>query len=298
MPTVQSNNITLFYEDHGDLANPPILLIMGLGMQLIAWPDAFVIALVAAGFRVIRFDNRDTGKSTWFKGQKARSPALMILATKFGLHLSVPYTLTDMADDAIGLLDALGIPAAHIVGASMGGMIAQIVATKAPERVLSLTSIMSSSGARGLPAATPEVQQRLLAPAPKNATREQLIQRAVDTLTTISYPDPARPADAYQLEASLAYERGSNPAGFIRQLAAIINDGSRVKRLARIKAPTLVIHGRADNLVPLPCGVDTAKHIANARLEIIDAMAHDLPPSQIPHLADLISAHARSATSR
>ena len=292
MPTVESNNITLFYEDQGDPANPPILLIMGLGMQLIAWPDAFVEALVSAGFRVIRFDNRDTGQSTWFKGQKAKSPALMILATKFGIQLSCPYTLPDMANDAIGLLDALDIPAAHVVGASMGGMIAQIIAAQAPGRVLSLTSIMSSSGARGLPGATPEVQQRLLAPAPKNATRAQLIQRAVNTLTVISYPDPARLTDAYEIEANLAFERGSNPAGFIRQLAAIINDGSRVKRLGQIKSPTLVIHGRTDNLVPLSCGIDTAKHIPNARLEIIDEMSHDLPPSQISHITQLIATHA------
>ena len=295
MPNIAANRISLEYEDHGDPANPAILLIMGLGTQMIAWPDVFVDALVQAGFRVIRYDNRDVGRSTWISIKPKFSPKLLILAQRFGIRLPVPYTLTDMAEDGIGLLDALGIPAAHIVGASMGGMIAQILTAKAPQRVLSLTSIMSSSGDRNLPPASPEIQSRLLGRPPKGATGEELLARSEETLKMISYPDPARPESEFRRLVNLSAQRGINPAGFTRHLLAIIADGSRVTRLSTIKVPTLVIHGAADRLVPPACGVDTAKHIPGARLEIIDDMAHDVPPSQIPKLASLVAEHARAS---
>ncbi len=265
---------------------------MGLGTQMIAWPEALLQSLVEAGFRVIRYDNRDVGKSSWMRGKRTVSPMLMIAARRFGIRLSAPYTLTDMAQDGLGLMDALGIAKAHIVGASMGGMIAQILAAKAPERVLSLTSIMSSSGARGLPAAAPEIQSRLLGRAPKDATREQLLERSAETLKLISYADPKRTVSDFRAIVELATERGYNPAGYVRHLLAIISDGSRVTRLSSIKAPTLVIHGAADRLVPLACGMDTAKHIPGARLEVIEHMAHDFPPSQVPKIASLIVQHA------
>ena len=295
MPNIAANGISLEYEDHGNPADPTILLIMGLGTQMIAWPDAFVAALVQAGFRVIRYDNRDVGRSSWLNGKRTVSPMLLLAARRFGIRLPVPYTLTDMADDGLSLMDALGIPAAHIVGASMGGMIAQLIAARAPQHVLSLTSIMSSSGARNLPPAAPEIQSRLLGRPPKGATREQLFERSAETLKMISYPDPARPVSEFRKMANRAAERGNNPAGYTRHLLAIIADGSRVRRLSTIKVPTLVIHGAADQLVPVACGVDTAKHIPGARLEVIEEMAHDIPPSQISKLASLIAEHARAA---
>ena len=296
MPSVVANRLSLEYEDHGNPGDPVIVLIMGLGQQMIAWPDALIDALVAGGFRVVRFDNRDVGRSTWLKGKRTVSPAFWVVMRRFGLRFPVPYRLIDMADDALGLMDALEIPAAHVVGASMGGMIAQLVTVKAPERVLSLTSIMSSSGARGLPAASPEIQARLFARPPKGSTRAQLLEHTAETLQMISYPDAAQDASEFLRFAELAAERGYNPAGFIRQLLAILADGSRVKRLGGITAPALVIHGAADKLVPVACGIDTAKRIPGARLEIIEEMAHDLPPSQRARVASLIIDHARAAS--
>ena len=292
MPHVAANGIELYYEEQGDPAAPPLLLIMGLGTQMIAWPDAFVAGLVAAGFRVIRFDNRDIGLSTDLKDAPAPGIVWTAAAVRFGLPVRVAYSLTDMAADTVGLMDALGIDRAHVVGASMGGMIAQLVAANHPDRVLSLTSIMSSSGARGLPGPTPALRRRLLTRRPRNATRDQLIASTEQTLEMISFPDPARPADAFRTAAAAAIDRSYNPLGLRRQLLAIIADGSRVKRLASVRAPTLIVHGRADPLVPLAAGKDLVQHIPGARLEIIDYMAHDLPPSQTDRLVTLIAAHA------
>ena len=292
MPHVAANGIELYYEEQGDPAAPPLLLIMGLGTQMIAWPDAFVAGLVAAGFRVIRFDNRDIGLSTDLKDAPAPGIVWTAAAVRFGLPVRVAYSLTDMAADTVGLMDALGIDRAHVVGASMGGMIAQLVAANHPDRVLSLTSIMSSSGARGLPGPTPALRRRLLTRRPKHATRDQLIAATEQTLEMISFPDPARPADAFRTAAGAAIDRSYNPLGLRRQLLAIIADDSRVKRLASVRAPTLIVHGRADPLVPLAAGEDLVRHIPGARLEVIDDMAHDLPPSQTDRLVTLIAAHA------
>jgi proline iminopeptidase len=292
---VAANGIELCYESVGDPAWPVILLVMGLGTQMIAWPDAFVSGLVERGFRVIRFDNRDIGKSTWLSGARVPNPVWILTAMRFGLRPAAPYTLTDMARDAIGLLDALNVEKAHIVGASMGGMIAQIIAATAPERTLSLTSIMSSSGARGLPGPSPQIRRRMLRRRPGDMTRDQIIADSADGLRMMSYPDPARAPDAYRDLATRAYDRGYNPGGMRRQLAAIIADGSRVSRLKRIAAPTLVIHGAADPLVPAINGEDTARHIAGARFALIEPMGHDLPPSQIPRLVELIAGHAAAA---
>lgn len=295
MSNVHANRMSLEYEDRGSRDAPVILLIMGLGQQMIAWPETFLEALVTAGFRVVRFDNRDVGRSTSLNGKRAINMALWITARRIGIRLPVSYTLTDMADDAIGLMDALGIASAHIVGVSMGGMIAQILAAKAPEHALSLTSIMSSSGARGLPAATPEIQARLFGRAPRGSTRAQILERTAKTIEMISYADPTRDPLEFQRLVERAAERGYNPAGFVRQLLAIVADGSRVERLSRITAPTLVIHGAADKLIPVACGIDMAKRISGARLEIIEHMAHDLPPSQTAKVALLITDHAHAA---
>jgi pimeloyl-ACP methyl ester carboxylesterase len=290
--TVLANGISIAYEERGSRNDPVILLIMGLGQQMIGWPDDFVNMLVEAHFRVIRFDNRDMGQSTWIEDKPTLSPAAFAESRRVGVELPVPYTLTDMAYDAVGLMDSLGIRAAHIVGASMGGMIGQVLAAKVPDRVLSLISVMSTSGDPTLPGPVPEVQARLFVGPPKEATREQLLQYSAETLKMIAYPDPERPSGAFQSLVERAAQRGLNRAGYARQLLAIVEDGSRVQRLSTIKCPTLVIHGATDPLIPVACGIDTAVHIPGARLIIIEAMGHDLPPSQLGRIAAMITEFA------
>lgn len=293
MPTISANGVDLHYEEAGDPAGPPILLIMGLGTQMIAWPEAFVAALAAAGHRVIRYDNRDIGLSTHLHGAPVTHPLLAYAAKRIGLPFAHGYALKDMAADAVALLDALEIPAAHIVGASMGGMIAQILAASYPDRVLSLTAIMSTSGAPGLPGPTPELRRRMIAKRDLNPGREQAIALGAAMLALISYPDPARAPDAFHTMAGRAFDRAYNPQGGRRHLLAVIADGSRAARLAAIRARTLVIHGAADPLVPLANGEDLAWRIPGARIEVIKEMGHDLPPSQLDRIAALIVAHAR-----
>ncbi len=296
MPIVKANGIDLFYEDYGNADDPVILLVMGLGTQLIAWPIPLIERLVARGFRVIRYDNRDVGKSTHFDGEKAIHPIFALALSKLGMRVPVAYTLTDMAHDATGLLDALGIARAHVVGASMGGMIAQLIAAIAPDRTLTLTSIMSTSGDPSLPGPSTELRRRLMARRPANPTREQALAMAEETLRAISYPDPARPDGAFREMAAMAYDRGGwKPLGTRRQLLAIFTDGNRAERLGRITAPTLLIHGAADPLVPKEGSESLARHIPHARLEVIEQMAHDLPPSVLPRIADLIADHAAAA---
>jgi len=195
---VEANGIWLAYEECGNPTDPVILLIMGLGQQMIGWPDEFVALLVQSHFRVVRFDNRDMGQSTWIDNKPAVSAAEFLEVRQSGAALEVPYTLTDMADDALGLMDALGIHQAHVVGASMGGMIGQVMAAKAPERVRTLISIMSSSGDHKLPGPSPEVQARLFVGPAKDATPEQRLEYAAETLRMIAYPDPERPPEAFR----------------------------------------------------------------------------------------------------
>lgn len=295
MPAITINATKLHFEERGPVDGPPLLLIMGLGMQLIAWPEEFIDQLVERGFRVIYFDNRDVGLSEHFHGAPAVNPVWAVLASALGLKFKLAYSLADMVKDSLGLLDHLNVQTAHIVGVSMGGMIAQNLAAMAPERVLSLTSIMSSSGAPGLPGAAPEMRRRLMKGRPMNPTREEAIAYGAETLHTLCYPDPARAPDAFEQAAAAAFDRAYNPIGIKRQLLAIIADGSRAQRLATIKAPTLVIHGAADRLVPLACSEDIAKRVKGAKLEVIAEMAHDLPPSQTRRVTSLISDHALAA---
>ncbi len=295
MPKLKINGIDLHYEETGNPDAPAILLIMGLGTQHIAWPAPFVTGLVDAGFRVIQYDNRDIGESSYLDGAHAVHPVMAIAATRFGLPFPLAYSLKDMAADAIGLLDALGIGAAHIVGVSMGGMIAQRVAIAAPKRVLSLTSVMSSSGARGLPGPSSALRQRLTARRPAKPDRAWAIEAGAKMLEMIGHPDPVRPADAYRDMAMRSFDRGYNPMGMRRQLLAIIADRGRAAELGRITAPTLVIHGAADPLVPVACSEDIARRIPGARLEIIPGMAHDLPPSKVPQMVALIAEHAEES---
>jgi pimeloyl-ACP methyl ester carboxylesterase len=279
------------HESLGDPSHPAIVLIMGLGMQLVAWPDSFCNALVARGFRVIRFDNRDVGLSGRTPGRKR--PNLVLAMAAAALHLPVrsPYTLEDMAGDTIGLMDRLGIARAHIVGASMGGMIAQVLAAKFPQRVLSLTSIMSTSGNRKLSRPSKAAGKALLArPADPNDP-EVVIEHLVHTFGIIGSPGFPSTREEMRHRIGRAVRRAYDPPGVARQLVAVIASGDRRRQLKEIKAPTLVIHGADDPLVPLAAGRDTAAHIPGARLEVIEGMGHDFPEALMPRLAALVADH-------
>lgn len=298
MPTVTTPNtgIEIFYEDTAPLGDNAqaevILLVMGLGAQMTLWPDELVAALVGDGFRVIRYDNRDIGLSQKMEGARAPSPAMQVLRKKIGFPARVPYTLKDMADDGIGLLDALGIASAHVVGASMGGMIVQLMAVHHPERLMSLTSIMSTTGSGKLPQAEKHAMDALVAPL-KGLDEETLVAHGLNIAKNIgSAGFPFDPEE--QRERVLKNMRRSvYPAGLPRQLAAIIDDGDRTSRLAAVRAPTLVLHGEADPLVKLEGGEATAAAISGARLVTIPGWGHDLPIPLIPRLAGEIAGHAR-----
>lgn len=287
---VRANGLRLAYDEFGEPGQPVILLVMGLGTQMIAWPESFCQGLAESGFHVIRFDNRDIGLSEKLAGEKIpRIPALA-LRSRLRLPPRVPYRLRDMASDTVGLLDSLAIPHAHIVGASMGGMIAQIIAAEHPDRVLSLTSIMSSSGSRHLPPAKPEVLAAMLKRAV--GLEKPDLDSSVAFWRLIGSPAYQPPDSVLRQRIETSYRRSFHPAGYARQLAAIIADGSRVDLLKRISRPTLVIHGKQDALVPVECGIDTARHIRGAKLALIDGMGHDLPEPLLPHFVDLIVEHA------
>jgi pimeloyl-ACP methyl ester carboxylesterase len=293
MPTaarsIRANGIDLTFDTFGDPQRPPVLLIMGLGVQMIGWDDAFCAGLADRGRWVVRFDNRDIGLSTKFSEAGVPDIGQLLHAALLGQPLAVPYRLTDMAADAIGLLDALGIDAAHVVGVSMGGAIAQTMAIEHPARLRTLTSIMATSGDPSLPPPTPEAMQALLTPTPLDYPG--YLARYLQTWNLLragSFPlDEARDTE----RAKAAFDRGLNPAGVARQLAAIIASGSRRQALAGVRAPTLVIHGDVDPLVPLAHGRDVAAAVPGARLEILPGMGHALPIPMWPRLIDAIASH-------
>ena len=296
-----ANGIQVCYESLGSEQSPTILLIMGLGMQLVAWPDEFCQALVDQGFRVIRFDNRDVGHSSkihW--SQKANLP-LAMLGTLFGVRAKAPYLLDDMAKDAIGLLDYLQIPQAHIVGVSMGGMIAQTVAAHYPQRVLSLTSIMSSSGNRKVSRGKLSVLGKLIKRPPKENDLEAQIKHLMHLFGVIGSPGFATDQAGLRQHLELGLRRSSYSLGMAHQLLAILASGDRRRQLAKITAPTLVIHGEADPLVPVAAGRDTAQHIKGAQLHVIPGMGHDLPPGVqallLPLISEFCHAHGGTMTS-
>ena len=291
MPQANANGISIEYESFGEDSNPAILLIMGLGMQLLAWPEPFCVELASRGFRVIRYDNRDTGFSTKFENAKTPGIASLVLRSMLRLPMRVPYTLNDMANDAVGLLSALGIESAHAVGASMGGMIAQNLAASHPQRVDSLTSIMSTSGHRALPGADPLVSRHIFRSRPTGNDRDAVIAHNMRTLQLIGSPDYPVDEETRRAMTSASFDRCYYPSGFSRHVAAIIEDGDRRRRLSTITAPTLVIHGREDPLVPLAGGIDTAEHVPGAKLEIIDGMGHNFPAQLWPRLIELITTH-------
>ena len=293
MATAQANGITITYEASGNPQDPPVLLIMGLGMQLIAWPQDLVDGLVEQGYYVIRYDNRDIGLSSKF--DHLRKPNLMWAYVKslLGWRQSAAYTLDDMANDARGLLDALGIARAHVVGASMGGMIAQIFAARFGARTLSLTSIMSGSGRRGLPGPTPAARAALLRGPANAGDRKQVVDHAVGVFRVIGSPSFPTPERLLRANIERALARNVNPAGVARQMVAIVASGDRTPLLCKIACPAMVIHGAADPLVPLACGVDTAEAIPGATLHVIEGMGHDLPPQLIERLLALLDHHLR-----
>jgi len=296
MQITLDNGIALEYDEFGTPESPAILLIMGLGTQMTAWSEPFCQLLVERGFRVIRFDNRDVGLSHKCDGQRAPTTFDYLRNKFFGRRLPVPYTLSDMAADAAGLLRALEITQAHIVGASMGGMIGQILSAQQPDKVLSFTSIMSSSGNPRLPSADRQVMRHLYR-RPKGS-QELQFKHSIETYRLIESPKYLSTDEELQRKVQASIDRAYYPQGFARQMAAIIADGSRVKRLQQITAPTLVIHGTADRLVPMAAGKDTAKHIPGAWLELIDGMGHDLPEPLWAPLANLIGDHAVNAVSQ
>ena len=287
-----ANGISITYEDKGPRDAPVILLVMGLGGQLTLWPDEFVDALNAHGFRTIRYDNRDVGLSTRF--ETAGVPNLKWMFVKAALRLPVrpAYTLADMAADGIALLDHLGIDRAHIVGASMGGMIAQHIAARYPERTQSLTSVMSTTGNSKLPRANKEAMA-VLANRPMSGDPEDMIAYSVRAARVIGSPGYPATEERLQRRVRSDFERGWYPQGVARQMAAIVADGDRRAMLKTITAPTLVIHGEADPLVPLAGGKDTAASIPGARLLTIPGMGHDLPLALVDTLADAVAGHAR-----
>ncbi|HUP90646.1 MAG TPA: alpha/beta hydrolase [Solimonas sp.] len=294
MPKAKANGLDLEYESFGDKSAPAILLIMGLGGQLIHWPDDFCSALAEAGYRVIRFDNRDVGLST--RLDHLGRPRLLQAGVlgALGLPVRAPYKLNDMAQDAVSLLDALHIKSAHLVGVSMGGMIAQIIAAKHPERVQSLVLVMTTSGHRSLPQPSLPVRLRLVQ-RPEGRDRESLIRHSMQTWRMIGSPGFPQDDATLRQKVERAFDRAHYPRGLARQTLAIIASGSRTPLLGRIKAPTLVIHGKDDPLVRVAAGPDLAKRIRGAKLEIIEGMGHDLPPMLLPRLANLVLGHVKRA---
>ena len=296
MAHAAANGIQIEYETFGDRDAAPLLLVMGLGAQMIMWEEGFCEQLAAEGFFVIRYDNRDTGLSTRF--DEAGLPDLGALMTAVATGQpapagTAPYSLEDMADDGIGLLDALGIEAAHIVGASMGGMIVQAMAIRHPARVLSLCSIMSTTGDRSVGAPTPEAIGALLSPPPAN--REEAMDRGVEAYKVIAGGGFPMDEERVRRRAARAYDRAFYPPGISRQLAAILAAEDRTPALGKVAVPTLVIHGEADPLVTASGGEATARAIPGAELLMIPGMGHDLPEPAWPRIIGAIAANARKA---
>lgn len=293
MPTTTKDGLTFTYETHGNPKDPAILLIMGLGMQLTSWPDIFCQGLVEQGFFVIRFDNRDAGLSSKFDHLGKPNLIWTHLRAMLGLRGKAAYTLYDMAQDAIAVLDGVGVQKAHIVGASMGGMIAQIVAAEYPERALSLTSIMSTSGRRGLPGATPAARRALMSRPAEPNNIDSVVQHYARVYSSIGSPAFPTSLEALSKRVIANLKRNVCPDGVARQLAAIVASGDRVSLLQSLRLPTLVIHGTADPLVPVQGGRDTAKLVPGAVLREIEGMGHDFPAALNAIKVKLIASHCK-----
>lgn len=291
------DGITLHYQDEGKKSAPAIVLIMGLGAQMTIWPDELYQGLVSKGYRVIRFDNRDTGLSTQL--DELGNPSLLKtwLSRRLPITHSVPYKLEDMAEDVMALIDSLALKKVHIVGASMGGMIGQILAAKYKKKVVSLTSIMSNVSS--VTERKPNFKLLLqLAKRPKPSNREAAIRYHIKLNRLIG--SPAYPSDERTLheQATRSIDRAYNPAGFKRQLVAITASGDRRHMMKKIKAPTLVIHGNDDPVIPVSGGKETARAIKRSKLKVVDGMGHDFPPALMYKMTNWISKHVKKAEKR
>ena len=274
MPVARTNGVDLFYESFGDVASPPLVLVMGLGAQLLGWDERLCQRLVARGYRVVRFDNRDVGLSSRCVGRS-------------------PYALEDMADDVAGLLDALELPSAHVAGCSMGGMIAQLLAIRHPSRVRSLASIMSSTGAPGVGWPRADAMWVLMQPTPPE--RAAFIEHMLRVMRFIGSPAPPVDETAARERIATGFDRGHDPAGVARQARAVLAQRDRTEALGRVAAPTVVIHGEADLLVQPDGGAATARAIPGARFVSVPGMGHDLPAPLWPLLVDALDDNARRA---
>ena len=281
-------DVEIAYDTFGDPSDPPMLLVMGLGAQMIRWDDAFCEQLAARGHWVIRFDNRDVGLSSKFDDVGVPN----VLGLMQGMEVDVPYKLKDMVDDAVGLLDTLGIKEADVIGVSMGGMIAQTMAIHYPERVRTLTSIMSSTGNPDLPQPSQEGIQVLL--TPPASSREEYIKNSIEAARVLHGPVYPLNEEYVRNYSEISYDRCYNPTGFARQLGAILASGSRHETLKNVKIPTLVIHGNVDPLVPIEGGKDTANSIPGAKLLIIEGMGHSFPIEVVPQILQAILTHTAS----
>jgi pimeloyl-ACP methyl ester carboxylesterase len=295
MTAIAANGISIEYETFGDPASPPMLLVMGLGAQMTLWPVEFCEALAARGFYVVRYDNRDIGLSTKFDAAGMPDMPALMMKLMTGQKPETAYTLDDMAADGVGLLDALGIGRAHIVGASMGGMIVQMIAANYPERTLSMTSIMSTTGNPSVPPAKPEAMA-VLTNRPQTADADTIVEYSVKAARIIGSPAYPAAEERLRTRARADFERSFSPLGAARQMAAILASGDRRAKLAKISTPTLVIHGDMDPLVPIEGGRDTADCIPGAELLVIPGMGHDLPLALVETIADAIAKVAARAS--
>ena len=295
MPNITANGIQIEYDTFGDPSSPPLLLIMGLGAQMIHWPEEFCNLLASKGLYVIRFDNRDVGLSSKFDEAGVSDLSDIFTDPQTGAELNTPYTLDDIADDAAGLLDALGIEKAHILGMSMGGMIAQTVAIRHPSQVLSLISMSSGTGDPSLPYGTPEAMAMLVAPMP--AERQAYIEHNINLFRIITGSKYQADEQEIRQMVECAYDRCYYPPGMARHSLAIMTAGSRTEALKSVTAPTLVIHGSEDPLLPIEQGKATAEAVPGAELLIIEGMGHDFPAEVWSLLVDAIAKHAQKALS-
>ncbi|MGB8197216.1 MAG: alpha/beta hydrolase [Acidimicrobiales bacterium] len=284
MQAIIANGITIEYDTFGDAASPPVLLIMGLGAQMTLWEPEFCQGIADRGYFVIRFDNRDIGLSSWLDDLGTLELADIITGA-----VSAPYSLVDMASDAAGLLDALGIESAHIIGASMGGMIAQSFAIAFPDKTRSLTSIMSTTGNPEVGQASSDALGALLGPPPN--TRDEAIERGVLLAKVIGSPGYDLDEASLRTRAASDYDRAFHPAGTVRQVAAVVAQPDRTADLRKVRTPTLVIHGADDPLVDQSGGRATAEAVAGATLEIMPGMGHDLPPALWDAVTDSLVAN-------
>lgn len=293
MPIIETNGIKLAYDVQGDPQGETILLIAGLGLQLVSWPEDFCKGLTDQGFRVIRFDNRDSGLSTKMTHLGKPNLQLAFFKSLFHMPLFSGYTLYDMAKDAVGLLDALDVEKAHIVGASMGGMIAQVLAARHPERVLSLTSLMSTTGRPGLPGPSFAASNALFSRPANPRDFDSVVDHYVRLFRVIGSPKYPTPEAELRRRVVESARRNVTASGTARQMMAVAAGGDRSTQLRSIRVPTLVIHGTADPLVPIACGRDTARLIPGAVLHEIEGMGHDLPPALDGLLSGLIATHCK-----